>query len=151
MKPYCSVIADIQIRKRNLVDVLTCKFHAQPLVISSKICWVPLLGVLFSMCLPGTTIAILRTPDHIIIGVDSKVTMVYSEGGTNRIEYGISCKIIRRGQAIYVGAGMALGVIDAIDKSAVSFDPRMAIPVINNILKNRFKNSVALIRVQDPN
>jgi hypothetical protein len=149
MKPYYPIVTDINISERNVLDTRPCKPPSKPFVIPTKIWRIsPLL--LLALHLEGTTVAVVRTPAYVIIGVDSKITITSHEGNMPRVRYSSTCKVIRRGPAVYVGAGFVSGLIEAINGSRYPSEPLKALIAIREKLRSSLTDQIPLVRAQEP-
>ena len=153
MKPSLSVIPDVNIGGTDLSAAKMISFHSITPISSLKVKKIFLLSLL-PFLLRATTVVALVTRDHIVIGVDSKLTVVTNQGGRGlRTAYRTTCKVLRQASAVYVAQGPHsppfLDVREIISSSA-TFRFEDSIPLVREKIRLGLKHLMPLMRANQP-
>jgi hypothetical protein len=150
MKPCSAIKTYVNVRKRKVLCTIR-KVGVHPFVISTKVGFV--LGVLLlSRSLRATTIAAIWTGKEVVIAVDSK--MLQLDRTTGKTEVDGTCKVLQRGNAVYVSAGLASGfgfnILKRIPQSDEFRFPGKVIPALKEAIRRDLEMIVPLLRKDDP-
>src|ERR1700722_1106893 len=109
MKPGLSITTNIKVRRRYILNafIRTLKIgeKSRAFIVSSHKAWILILLVAISATnLSATSVAVIVTPDFLIIASDSAVAHTNPKGGeVTRIEQ--SCKMMSQENIFYIGVG----------------------------------------------
>ena len=119
-------------------------------VVASKIAPVLTALVFGLMHVNATTVVAIWTPERTILGVDGRITARSFDGETN---YGTTCKVIKRGRAVYVPMGISgkksifFDLLATIDASGDASNPRKIEQTLRRNLKPILEMVAATSRV----
>ena len=150
MEPRSFVKARVNVSERQVFrpvrEVGMC-----PVIVSPKIKAFWAL-ILFAHSLHATTVAAIWTPARVVMAVDSKMMILHRDTGA--IESGHTCKVLRRGSAVYIPAGLASGYGFDIRRVIAQTDefssPPSVIPRLREMISRSLERILPLLKKDDP-
>jgi hypothetical protein len=144
-----SIKANVDIRGGNILSTVRKK-RSKSFVISSNVLQLIGLFFVFNGSLGSTTISAIWTSGYAVIAVDSKITL----DGDGAVKYGTTCKVIRRGPAVYVPNGLGFGhgfnLLDTMGRIGNLSTPNVVIDRLSKDIVSGLQNVVPILKVRDP-
>lgn len=103
----------------------------------------------------ATTVAAIWTPDHLLISVDSKMTHIcIGCPDPNVVLTGTTCKVIRRGNVVYVPEGFIsdsqFDLLRSMNKSGNLSAPWGALAGLKSAIQTDLEGVLPRLRMEDP-